>query len=489
MVPEKNLDSRNDDSHAYLSGISHLYSIFDDGYENICGPDEQDMMQSYVNCECLQRSGNEFLGKDRCVVHSATKIRSFIPIDGTENICEGNGKNVNQAWCSQYLKGESVVVVSNGKYFLGGSSDFKPLNLPVRSLRSRAVDNDKPELKNRHESSTKLEAKSNDDVKVVKIRGVVPMNLEKKFEEAAGASLIPWRSRSGRMENGEETNNPKPPAHCRPHSVGEFEFEHLKSRSCRGSKFSGSPELASSKVENMERHKVFSVSHPKIAPLNAEASFSGAKTRPISIGASSDMNRLGNLENNKKDSGDHCEEKVGKGKQAIESLDSDTKSSGLAKVLSRAKSVRTIKPSRYIMNQKEQSPSQIDGQLGRMCNQSEANSLVKRGRGEEPENPPADHQNQEFDRIFPLPKPKPTLSEFHNEEKRDVDDRNVRESEEDRESEFDKNSNEEDNRTNIDNDAELEGSEVDRKAGEFIAKFREQIRLQKTSSAEGYSGW
>ncbi|KAI3444773.1 hypothetical protein Pfo_001438 [Paulownia fortunei] len=498
MVPEKIVHSRNDDdSHAYLSGISHLSSIFEDGFENTCGPDEQDMMQSYANCQCFQRSGDQFLGKDRCVVHGGTKNRSILSDDGNENICDGDGKNVNQAWCSQYLKGESLVVVSNGKYFLGGSSDFKPLNLPVRSLRSRVVDNDKPELKNKHDSSPKIEAKGNDDVKVLKIRGMVPMNLENKFEESAGTSSIPWHSRSGRMDNGEEMSNPKPPAHCRPHSVGEFDFEHLKSRSFRGSKFSSSPELASSKVENVESKKELScesLSHPKIAPLNAEASFSGATTQPFSISASSDISRLGNLENNPKISGNHCEEdKVGKGKQPIESLDSDTKSSALAKVLSRAKSVRTIKASRYIMNQKEQCSSQIDGKLGRMFNKFEADSLVKRGRGEEPEDPPVNDQNLELDRVFPMPKPKPTLPEFHNEEKEDIDDRNVtdseEESEEDTESDLDKSSDEDDARTNIDNDPELEGSEVDRKAGEFIAKFREQIRLQKTSSAEKYSGW
>lgn len=489
--PEKGVHSRTDDSHAYFSGISHLSSIFEDGFETISGPEEQYVMQSYGNCQCLQTSrDDQCLGKDRCVVHGGRRIRSFVSNDGCENVSEVSGENVNQAWCSQYLKGEPLVVVSNGKYFLGGSSDFKPLNLPVRSLRSRVVDNDKPELKNRRESSPKIEGRGNNDVKVLKIRGVVPMNLEKKFEEAAGSSSIPWRSRSGWMENGEETSNPKPPAHCRPRSVGQFEFEHLKFRSSRGSKFSSSPELTSSQVENVGSKKVFSVSRPKIAPLNAEAaSFEGADTQQFSVGASLETNGLGNFEYNTKNSGNNGEEdKVGKGKRAVETLDSGIKSSTLAKVLSRAKSVRTIKPSRYIVDEKEQSSNQIDGKVGRMCNKVEVDSLV---RGEEHVNPPVNRQNEDFDSIFPMrkPKPKPTPAEFKNEEKEGLDDRNITESEGDTENEFDKRSDEDDARRDAENDAELEGSEVDRKAGEFIAKFREQIRLQKISSADGYSGW
>ncbi|XP_020550834.1 uncharacterized protein LOC105170631 [Sesamum indicum] len=446
-------------------------------------------MQSYGDCQCLQSRDDQFLGNDRCVVHGYRRVRSFVSNDGSENVSEVSGKNVNQAWCSQYLKGEPLVVVSDGKYFLGGSSDFKPLNLPVRSLRSRVMDNDKHELKHRRESSPKIEERDNNDVKVLKIRGMVPMNLEKKFEEAAGSSSIPWRSRSGRMENSEERSNRKPPAHCRPRSVGQFEFEHLKFRSSRGSKFSSSPELTSSKVEDVVGKKVF-VSRPKIAPLNSEAALiSGVETRPFNGGASSETNGLGDSEYNMKNSGDSGEEdKVGKGKRAVESLDSGIKSSTLAKVLSRAKSVRTIKPSRYIGDEKEHLSNQIDGKvgLGAFHNKVEVESLM---RGEEHENPPINHQNEEFNSIFPMPKPKPTASEFKHEENEDLNDRNITESEGDAESELDKSSDEDDARSNVENDAELEGSEVDRKAGEFIAKFREQIRLQKISLAEGYNGW
>ncbi|CAI9775404.1 unnamed protein product [Fraxinus pennsylvanica] len=62
------------------------------------------------------------------------------------------------------------------------------------------------------------------------------------------------------------------------------------------------------------------------------------------------------------------------------------------------------------------------------------------------------------------------------------------ESEEDSRCEFDTSSDSKDAGTFLDDNSELEGSEVDRKADEFIAKFREQIRLQKIASAKGNGG-
>ncbi|KAL7122944.1 hypothetical protein ACP275_01G076000 [Erythranthe tilingii] len=373
-------NSTNDDSDSYLSGISHLSSVFEDGFENICVvADERDSIQ--------RTTDQILLGEQRSVVKLGTEIRSS----------DRNGENVNREWRSQYVKGESLVVVSNGKYFLGGSSDFKPLNLPVRSLR-----NDNPRPRNIPESSRENGVKGDGGAaKVIKIRGVVPTNLQKKLDEAAaaGPSFIPWRSRSLSMErNGEETSEPF--SRCGPHSIGEFDFEHL--------------EFAENDSKNYE---------------------------------------------------------VGKGKRAIESSGSDIKSSAVDnKSLSRAKSVRTIKPSsRHIsMNRKEQ--------FGRrVCRKFGADSLAKR------EIPQFEKKKRELDGVlFPTPKPKPTISEFDDEGEKQQEEF---ESEIERDSFSDKGSNEDDAGVGkIDDDVEFEGSEVDRKAGEFIAKFREQIRLQKSSS-------
>ncbi|KAL3651124.1 hypothetical protein CASFOL_007527 [Castilleja foliolosa] len=436
--------SRNhDDSDAYLSGVSHLSSIFEDGSGNVCcGPDEKDLiLQSYdANCNC-QFFEDQNLGKTRCVVHgesnryssissSSSKIRSLVSKNGKENwsICYDtiNGQIVkNQTWSSKYSKEESLVVVSNG---FGESLDFKPLNLPLRSLRSSVVVNEKPD------SSLKGEGKGKNDTNVPKIRGFVPRKLNKRFEEPDGLPSIPWHSCFGRMEeNGDEFNNDNiinPRAHYRPRSVGEFEFERIKSRpSNKVSNFSSINEPASPEVDNAEVETVISVSLPKIAPLTGEeASFIvGSKNRE--------------------------EGKFGKGKQPIESLEPDTKP------LPRAKSVRTIKPSRY--------------------------KAGKKVKSEMIENPPVNGQRNGGH--SPMQKPKPSLPDFYNDEKKDDNvERKFTESEDDGEkSELTGSCDDEDDaKTNVDYDL---GSEVDRKAGEFIAKFREQIRCQKASTVEGYS--
>ncbi|KAL3613697.1 hypothetical protein CASFOL_041771 [Castilleja foliolosa] len=446
--------SRNDDeSNGYLTGISHISSIFECGSGNMCcEPDEQDLiMQSYyANCSC-QCFGDQSLGKTRCVVHgSSAKIRSLVSKNGKENIIFDNnsdGQNVkNQTWSSKYSKGESLVVVSNG---LGESLDFKPLNLPLRSLRSSVVVNEKQESPNRNGSSSKIEAKGKNDIKGQMIRGLVPTNLEKRFEEsdADGLPSIPWHSRSGRMEkDGNEFNNIiNPRAHYRPRSVEEFEFERIKSRpSNKVSSFSSSPESASSEVDNAEGEisassevdnaegeMVMSVSHPKLAPVTGDEA-------SLSV-----------------DSKNREEGRMGKGKQPIMSLDSDKKP------LSRAKSVRTLKPSRY--------------------------EALKRVKSEETESPIVNDQpNREIGCHFPVPKPRPSLPDFFNNEENNCVEQNVTESEDDGDkSELDESCDDEDDaKTNVDYDL---GSEVDRKAGEFIAKFREQIRRQKASTVEGYS--
>ncbi|KAL6494126.1 hypothetical protein OROGR_032035 [Orobanche gracilis] len=453
---EKNEISRNDDSSAYISGISHLSHIFEDGFGNVCcGPDEQDVMQSdYANCIC-QCFGGQFLGKIKCVVHggntrgSTTKIRSFTSNNARENFSDDNGENMNQAWSSKYLKSESLMVVSNVEQFPDESLDYKPLNLPLRSLRSSVADPDKPELHKRNDSSLEIEAKSKNDVVVRKNRGFMPMNLEKKFEESDVLSSIPWRSKSGRMENEEELNSMKPCAHCRPHSVWEeFEFEHIKS---------SYHESDISRVETLEDGEVISVPKPEITPLSDDSLFIGSRARLCSVGDSS-----------------FEEDKAGKGKQLIESSDSDTKSLALAKALPRAKSVRAKKTSKYLMNQKEQHASRMDDELKRMCHDFEGNSFVERGKREEREKPPLSPQGEETDHSFSMPKPKSSLPDSFNEEKEDVIERNVMESREER--------GEDRAKTNFSYDL---GNEVDRRAGEFIAKFREQIRLQSALKSEG----
>ncbi|KAA8515861.1 hypothetical protein F0562_019040 [Nyssa sinensis] len=126
------------------------------------------------------------------------------------------------------------------------------------------------------------------------------------------------------------------------------------------------------------------------------------------------------------------EDPLGRGKSDVDSFSSEMKHTIPAKSLSRGKSVRTIRASKHVvetMKTGEIHPNHIDGKAGKRL-----------------------------------------------------------ESEKDSESEFDNfqlSSDEEETKSDIISDAELGPSEVDRKAGEFIAKFREQIRLQRIASIRG----
>ncbi|KAL2488234.1 uncharacterized protein Fot_41526 [Forsythia ovata] len=113
-----------------------------------------------------------------------------------------------------------------------------------------------------------------------------------RFAEAPGQpSSIPWRSRSQRRELREEMSSCEPVTHSRPLSVAESEFEHFEFGSFGDSTLSASPELPRSNAENVERKnglKRLSVSgsRSRVAPVNAEASVTGSKTLPFSIGSS-----------------------------------------------------------------------------------------------------------------------------------------------------------------------------------------------------------
>ncbi|CAI9786042.1 unnamed protein product [Fraxinus pennsylvanica] len=512
QLETENVYSRNDGFNAYLDGFLNVPSVFEDGFENIRGSDEKNMMRSIKN-------------------------RSFVVSEnGVESIYQGSGKQGPHTWNYRYLEGESTVVVEDRKYFIDESIEYKPLNLPIRSLRSRIVDNDKPELVNGSKTTPSSEGKNTDKVKVQKIRGVVPQNLEKKFAKAAGQPpSIPWRSRSQRKEMREEMSNREPVTRTRPPSVGESEFEHIEFGSFGDSTLCSSPELPRSYVENVERKKglkLLSVSgsRSRVAPVNAEASGTVSKTRPFSIGSSLEMNMLRNYDKTSMDFGK--EDTSTKGKENTDSLVSDVK---LSKVLPRAKSVRTIRNSGYVVDEmkREKPSSQIDDKVEIMHDKFEQDTLVKRGRTiEELEDPPINTRNQDFNGGCPAPNvslpcssSSPAICSDIQTQRRDIntrvapkcqkggildfddpnevewvapnyqkggiqdfDDPIEVESEEDLGSAFDTSSDSEDAGTFLDDNSELEGSEVDRKAGEFIAKFREQIRLQKIASAKGNSG-
>ncbi|XP_059312998.1 uncharacterized protein LOC132064125 [Lycium ferocissimum] len=288
--------SRFDSSEVYASGMSNVASIFDVGVENYCGSDEKRVIPNWdsqflhngsreqerfelvegekirsfsdengaeIFCgsgdkRVMQNWDSQFLhygyrGQERSNLDESEKSRSFSGIDGVENTEGFNEREVAQVWNSQYFYGESMVVVANGNYGVEKVSpiDHRPLGLPVRSLRDRAFNAEKPE--SIHEDSVHSGGSSGSigyEVRGDKIRGMDPINLRRKFEEASGPRQVSWRSRSQRREL-EGVNTGRLPSHSRPHSVGQLEFGHLKSRSfskpvsSRTSPTSSSPSITS----------------------------------------------------------------------------------------------------------------------------------------------------------------------------------------------------------------------------------------------------
>ncbi|XP_016479224.1 uncharacterized protein LOC107800546 [Nicotiana tabacum] len=265
--------SRFESSDAYAtSGISNVASIFDNGLENFCGSDEKrvipswdsqflhyqnrgqerfelvegEKVRSFLGENGAQNScgsdvpnwespflNYEYRGQERSNLDDGEKSRCFSDVDGVENTDGLSEREVAQVWNSQYVVGESMVVVANGNYGVENVDhiDHKPLGLPVRSLRNRLVNAENPEFIQENTANSGGSSGSiGYEVRGEKIRGMSRINLGRKFEEVSGPRQISWRLRSQKREIG-GVNTVRPPSHTRPHSVGQLEFGHLKSRS------------------------------------------------------------------------------------------------------------------------------------------------------------------------------------------------------------------------------------------------------------------
>ncbi|ESW11616.1 hypothetical protein PHAVU_008G045300 [Phaseolus vulgaris] len=234
---------------SYVSKVFPVSTIFDDGYENgnanenPCGVDEKrmNMMMHCWNPQnfdggagvvCPNGGGTVGVFDEQYKTHLPISEDSF----GYSSVgCDGNGTNVVQAWNSEYYHSEPVVVVAQPNYKTGECGevvDYKPLGLPIRSLRSVARDVDSPKYANESDSSSgsRGSSRASDKSGDKEFGDLGPSNLEKQFNDAAAAggasaSPIPWRSRNWRMDREKIYGNVTLPAHFRPLSVDETKFE------------------------------------------------------------------------------------------------------------------------------------------------------------------------------------------------------------------------------------------------------------------------
>lgn len=566
--------SNLDNSVSYVSRMLNVTSVFEDGFENPCGSDEKRVIFDSEHMGLPVCSNGSTIVEEQCEPHFAMYNNGF------ENPYGCDQNNVVQAWNSQYFQGESVVVVAQPSYGHdecgkpGSFIDYKPLGLPVRSLKSKVRKRDGAEFTSGSESSTGSRGSSTSRSSDSRRRrgnfgDLGPMKLEQQFDEAAAAaaaavaSSIPWRSRSMRNEMRNRVGNGNRSAHFRPHSVDETQFESFKSQSftstasfsSHASSVSSSQSISSesqnSSAEALGKQKssqgAFSEASlsPRI-PKNNKGSFNVLHSRHYSIGSASgrDVSRSSEDElkewsrsgregpwdsigsasdrdvlRSSKDelkewsrsrredprdsfssesdrdisrsSKDELKEWSRSRREDLQdSKESSPDSSklnlsptSLAKASSRGKSVRTIRASGLpagAMKNKEICQNQIDQKDEKRRENLEEAYMRKDKANVAVESLMIGTSKQNLDNPYAMPNG--TNAKYH--EKGEFSENAALGSEQDSESEDESFhvSSEEDAVPGSVDDAGPYSDEVDKKAGEFIAKFREQIRLQKMAS-------
>ncbi|XP_015962828.1 uncharacterized protein LOC107486766 [Arachis duranensis] len=166
-----------------------------------------------------------------------------------------DGNNVVQSWNSEYYHSGSVVMVAQpyksiGEF--GGQVDgYRPLGLPVRSLRSvpKEVDGNGTRYANESDCS-RVSSKGSDKGRDREFGDLGASNLDNRFNAGSGgasASPIPWNLRPRKVEREKRHGNVSHPSHFRPLSVDETKFEAFGSRSLQSSmSFSSLPGMYSS---------------------------------------------------------------------------------------------------------------------------------------------------------------------------------------------------------------------------------------------------
>ncbi|KAJ4951091.1 hypothetical protein NE237_027923 [Protea cynaroides] len=501
---EKENQSKIDSAQNYVSRILQVSSVFDDDLDSPSGSDDNRKIQTW--------SSRYFRGEPMLVVEQ----ESSVPDEQSSTITK---------ICNQ------------------------PLLLPVRSLKSRVSDSEAPETSKEplvfsgslSMSSSGSRSSSNSSVKTrnKEIGALDPLYLEEKLQESVVLpSPVPWRSRSGRMEMKEDPEVVTPNSLSPSADEAEIDRNRLRSRSfqlpmswsalsdstspspkklspspslspeLRPKKFfpspSLSPELRPKNLEDSTRKKSYYTSSPPHRslpppPVSHKSPLITSNSKPISNGYSSE--NMGMRESFKDELHDLRSSRVDlrcRSDSGLDTLRSEVKSRVHTQGILVAKSVRTFRGSEPIAEARK--TREYDGERmkdkGRKRSKEvEAMLMEKTGTkagGFEQlpiNNEKSSHEN-------PRQMPKSPTSKYPMEEKKGFSDKFTLEYEEDSDGEDEVevdtddtqgSSDKEEAASNTVTDAGVD-SEVDKKAAEFIAKFREQIRLQRIDSIKRVSG-
>ncbi|KAL5723960.1 hypothetical protein ACHQM5_007288 [Ranunculus cassubicifolius] len=429
-----------------------------------------------------------------------------------------------QTWSSKYLRGNPVVVEEESPALDQHSATItnirsKPLFLPVRSLRSSVSDSDSVESVG--ESIDSLGSKGGSSGRFDRARtrdfdNLDDLDLEEKLKESVVLpSPIPWRSRSGRLEMKEEACDANPPPYSLPPSYNEPEFDQREfrpvHRSSQSNSISPSPKKLSPapslspemRVKNLEdlgkKKKNFHKSSPPPPPpppptMSRKSPSSITNSRSMRDELLSDKKSVNkSFKDELKDLSKSDREEFPKRSDfEMDYLKSEAKRRSQYEASSLGKSVRTIRGSEPIAEDKKyrEADERTNGKAEKKSNEVDREFVDKSRRkagGFNQQFTVPENQNAEISRTTP----KPMLPKYHKKEKKRVAQKVILESEEYSSSESDDirgNSDTEKTASDSFSDSGPDSNEVDKKADEFIAKFREQIRLQRIESIKRSSG-
>ncbi|KAF9689780.1 hypothetical protein SADUNF_Sadunf01G0127800 [Salix dunnii] len=418
-----------------------------------------------------------------------------------------------QTWRNQYYRNDPVVAVAEKNSALdkeqrATSSRIveKTLLLPVRSLKSRVKDADVDETgkecacgsasisRSNSVSGSKRISSNPSKNKSGEFGGLYFQELEEKLtENVVLPSPIPWRSRSGRMEMKEEADSPhynlSPSLEKSEHNKS---FKSQVPPSARSSSATSSPKLSPSSpkkfspspsfssevhgksVENFVWKKSIYTSPPPPPPpppppMNQKSS----SVKPISSFVHDDVLLEREL------------------KRRFTNEPKDLSRGG---DLPMPKSDRTVRSNDLLdeARREKELDDRINSKEEKRLKEEEGRGKERAGRktvGVDHSSFQTEKQNRESVSFTP----RPTFMEFPEEENEEFDEKSLMESDEGSETEEEEGSiagssfasstaaspEKEAAAASIASDG---GPDVDKKAGEFISKFREQIRLQRRES-------
>ncbi|XP_050947965.1 uncharacterized protein LOC127151753 [Cucumis melo] len=479
--------SNFENPQSYLSKMLHVASIFED-VDDFSVSDERKLSEVlYIQPNLGSVRGFNAISRQQENFHYS------IPKKRYENSLEfDDTNNVGHACKSRYTRGGSVVVVAetnrsnSGEWLESGAIvNYKPLGLPVRSLRSILTEPDDVEFDCGDESclSSKSSSKNSESncERTSEFGDNCCVNLEEKFDETVIAKMSPFQLRENFGKNMMRERGVKNavlrPSHFRPSSIDETQFESLKkSRSLHSnlSQSSQTSSLSPSLSSTTRKHR-------KMSSLG-NISYKSLHSRQYSLSSLSENSR-GSSEDPliEPENSSECNESI------VSSPRLDRNFAHIPKALSRGKSVRTIRANTSAieeMKAQEMYRNQVehDDNVGNKFEGGMSPYMREDGTGHGwpgINSPNAGYSNRH---------PKTTTFSGIEEQKEDIEsqltDDDGKEDNSEREDVSFFESSDEEAASSMAGESESGAYEVDKKAGEFIAKFREQIQLQRMASVD-----